>query len=95
LVDEDLWRYSRISELDLEQYVANETPACDVARVPAEVDAWPEAVALLGHLGERSGLAVVVDGVPVACELSPAAGAAGVVLAVSSAIPGARRFSTG
>jgi Fe-S cluster assembly protein SufD len=81
LVDEDLWRYSRISELDLEQYVANETPACDVARVPAEVDAWPEAVALLGHLGERSGLAVVVDGVPVACELSPAAGAAGVVLA--------------
>ena len=77
MADEDLWRYSRISELDLGRYVPGAS-----AGPPAvmELGTWPEAIALLDHVGERSGLAVVVDGVPVSFELSPAAGAAGAVL---------------
>ena len=77
MADEDLWRYSRISELDLGRYVPGAS-----AGPPAvmELGTWPEASALLDHVGERSGLAVVVDGVPVSFELSPTAGAAGAVL---------------
>lgn len=80
VVDEDLWRYSRISELDLEQYVPSGTGATVGLRSAPEVDAWPESAALLDLVGERSGLAVVVDGVPVSFELSAAASATGAVL---------------
>jgi Fe-S cluster assembly protein SufD len=77
VVDEDLWRYSRISELDLEQYVPSGTGATVGLRSAPEVDAWPESAALLDLVGERSGLAVVVDGFPVSFELSAAASATG------------------
>ena len=80
MVDEDLWRYSRISELDLEQYAPSGTGATVGLRSAPEVDAWPESAALLDLVGERSGLAVVVDGVPVSFELSAAASATGAVL---------------
>ena len=80
VVDEDLWRYSRISELDLEQYAPSGTGATVGLRSAPEVDAWPESAALLDLVGERSGLAVVVDGVPVSFELSAAASATGAVL---------------
>jgi Fe-S cluster assembly protein SufD len=80
VVDEDLWRYSRISELDLDQYVPSGSAAVARLQPALEADAWPQSAALLEHVGERSGLALVVDGVPVACELSPAASAAGASL---------------
>ncbi len=76
--DEDLWRYGRISELDLDQYVPSGT-ASSAGGLPAALgaDAWPASAALLEHIGERSGLAVVVDGVPVTLELSAPASATG------------------
>ena len=80
VVDEDLWRYSRISELDLEQYVPSGTGATAGLRPRLEADAWPQSAALLEHVGERSGLAVVVDGALVSFELSAAASASGTVL---------------
>ncbi|MGO8725086.1 MAG: Fe-S cluster assembly protein SufD [Acidimicrobiales bacterium] len=79
-LDEDLWRYSRISELDLDRFVPGDSPAVERLRPALETDAWPQSAALLEHVGERCGLAVVVDGVPVSCELSPAASASGAVL---------------
>ncbi len=80
VVDEDLWRYSRISELDLDQYVPSGTGAAAGLRPALAADAWPESAALLAHVGERSGLAVVVDGLPVSFELSASARATGTVL---------------
>ncbi|MGD0439695.1 MAG: Fe-S cluster assembly protein SufD [Acidimicrobiales bacterium] len=80
IVEEDMWRYSRISELDLGQFVPGGA-AATAGLVPAlEADAWPESAALLDDVGERSGLAVVVDGAPVSFELSAQAGAEGTVL---------------
>jgi Fe-S cluster assembly protein SufD len=79
-VEEDLWRYSRIAELDLEQYVVSGTGARAGLRPVPEPDAWPQAAALLENVGERSGLAVVVDGVPVSFELSGKARSTGTVL---------------
>ena len=80
MVDEDLWRYSRISELDLERYAPSGTGATVGLRSAPAVDGWPESAALLDLVGERSGLAVVVDGFPVSFELSAAASATGAVL---------------
>jgi Fe-S cluster assembly protein SufD len=76
-LEEDLWRYSRIADLDLDRFVPSGSGA--VAGLPPALaaDAWPESAALLDEVGERSGLAVVVDGVPVSCELSTAASGAG------------------
>jgi len=79
-VDEDLWRYGRISELDLDKYVPTGTAAVSSLPATLETDAWPHSPALLEHVGERSGLAVVVDGVPVTVELAPDARATGLVL---------------
>jgi len=79
-LDEDLWRYSRIADLDLDQYVPSGSAAVAKLRPALQAEAWPQSAALLEHVGERSGLAVVVDGVPVSCELSAAASAAGAVL---------------
>ncbi len=80
VVDEDLWRYSRISELDLDQYVPSGTGAVAGLVPVLEAETWPQSAALLEHVGERSGLAVVVDGVPVSFELSASAGATGTFL---------------
>lgn len=79
-VDEDLWRYGRIAELDLEMYVPSGTGAAGALLPALEADAWPESAALLGRVGERSGLAVVVDGAPVSIELSAAAARSATVL---------------
>ena len=80
VVDEDLWRYSRISDLDLDRYVPSGTGATARLRPAPQVDAWPQSAALLEQVGERSGLAVVIDGAPVSFELSAAAAAGGTVL---------------
>jgi Fe-S cluster assembly protein SufD len=79
-VDEDLWRYSRIGDLDLDQFVPSGSGAFAGFPPALVADAWPESAALLNQVGERSGLVVVVDGVPVFSELSAAAQAAGVRL---------------
>jgi len=80
VLDDELWRYSRIADLDLGQYVPSGTSAIAGLRPALDADAWPQSAALLERIGERSGLALVVDGAPVSCELSAAAGATGTVL---------------
>ncbi len=79
-VDEDLWRYSRIADLELDRYLPSGAQAVAGLAPALEADAWPESTALLEAVGERSGLAIVVDGVPVSCELTPAASALGASL---------------
>jgi Fe-S cluster assembly protein SufD len=76
-MNDELWQYSRVLELDLDRYLPSGSGAVAGLAPALEADAWPEAAALLEHVGERSGLAVVVDGVPVSCELSAAASAVG------------------
>ena len=48
--DEDLWRYGRISELDLDQYAPSGTKA-SLGPAP-EVGGWPQCAGLLEHVGE-------------------------------------------
>jgi Fe-S cluster assembly protein SufD len=69
---EEVWRYSRISELDLGAF----GPLLDgvMPEVPAA------ALAAAEETGERVGLVVAVDGRVVRAELEPAAAAAGVRL---------------
>jgi len=78
-VDEDLWRYSRIGELDLGQYVPS-TPTAAGPEAALQARAWPDSAALLEKLGERSGFAMVADGAAVRCELSASASGFGVFL---------------
>jgi len=80
VVDEDLWRYSRVGDLDLDQYVASGSAGAGSLPPALEADAWPQSAALLEKVGERSGLALVVDGVLVSGELSSSASASGAVL---------------
>ncbi|MGA2529244.1 MAG: Fe-S cluster assembly protein SufD [Acidimicrobiales bacterium] len=79
-VDDELWRYSPISELDLDKFVPSGSNAVAGMTPVLEADSWPESAALLDRIGRLSGLAVVVDGVPVSCELSAAASSAGAVM---------------
>ncbi|MGA3352552.1 MAG: Fe-S cluster assembly protein SufD [Acidimicrobiales bacterium] len=79
-LDEELWRYSPITELDLDRFVPSGSDAVSGLSPVLEADSWPESAALLDQIGRLSGLAVVVDGVPVSCELSAAASAAGAVM---------------
>ncbi|MGO9962899.1 MAG: Fe-S cluster assembly protein SufD [Acidimicrobiales bacterium] len=80
VVDEDMWRYSRISELDLGRFVPSGSAAAAGLAPALQADAWPQSAALLEHVGERSGLALVVDGVLVSFELSAQACETGTVL---------------
>ena len=80
-LNEELWQYSRISDLDLDRYLPSGSAAVSGPPPVLEAGAWPDSVALLERVGERSGLAVVVDGVPVSCELTAAACATGTRLA--------------
>ncbi len=70
--DEEIWRYSRIGELDLEAFHPVEVPAA--ASAVAAARAHADAV-----VPERSGLVVVVDGYVGAVDLEPDAVTAGVV----------------
>jgi Fe-S cluster assembly protein SufD len=66
--EEEIWRYSRINDLDLDEYApVTEAPAEGAADLPP---------------GLRSGFAVVVDGRLVAAELEPELEAKGVRLGV-------------
>ena len=80
---EEIWRYSRISELDLDAY-----------RPATEAGAGPEAGAGLGALavgaegtGERAALVVVHNGRPARIEVDPALAARGLVVADVADLP--------
>src|SRR5205823_13683535 len=53
---EEIWRYSRISELDLDTYAPADTSG------PAPEGVPPAVAALLEADGDRAGLIVVVNG---------------------------------
>ena len=89
VIDEDMWRYSRISELDLGQFAPSGSDAPAGPAPALQADAFPAFAALLEHVGDRSGLALVVDGVLVSFELSAQASASGAVL--GSVLDDARR----
>jgi len=69
---EEVWRYSRIAELELDRYSVASAPEGD--GVPARLGA------VLDALGERAGLLVVRNGVVVHREVDGALAAKGVVL---------------
>ncbi|MBL8776647.1 MAG: SufD family Fe-S cluster assembly protein [Acidimicrobiales bacterium] len=75
--EEEVWRYSRIGELDLAAFRPVEPPATDdlLDRCRARADAV---------VGERAGLLVIVDGHVVHAELDEAVAAMGVVLAAAA-----------
>src|SRR5947209_5111429 len=70
---EEIWRYSRISELDLDVYRAPD-PEADVGPVPET------ATRAAGEVGERAGLVVFANGSLVHTEIAPELEARGVVV---------------
>jgi len=70
--DEEVWRYSRIADLDIDRFAPPSAPPAP--GLPPAVDA------LLASVGERSGLVVLHDGHVVACEVDPDLAARGVVI---------------
>src|SRR4051812_38221884 len=70
---EEVWRYSRVSELDLDAY----SPV-DASKAPTDVPAAVEAA--IAAAGPRSGLLVAVGGRIVRRELAPELAERGVVL---------------
>lgn len=74
-VDEEVWRYSRVGELDLERWA-----------IPERADGVPDAVeSLLSSLGHLAGAVVVRDGSVVATRLDERFVAAGVFLGAATA----------
>ncbi|MGH9061263.1 MAG: SufB/SufD family protein, partial [Acidimicrobiales bacterium] len=89
---EEVWRYSRIDQLDLDAYQPL-VPARDSAPPPGGVPG--ELAELVGRVGERSGLLVLRDGMVVHAELAAGMAARGVVLGpLSSAVDGADRLGS-
>lgn len=78
--DEEVWRYSRIAELDLDAVRPVDTPAA--ANAVAAARAHADAV-----VPDRSGLVVVVDGFVGAVDLEPDAVTAGVVAGRAGELP--------
>jgi Fe-S cluster assembly protein SufD len=76
---EEIWRYSRISELDLDAY----RPAVDVAGASGDA---PPALVPEGT-GERAALVVVHNGRPARIEIDPALAAQGLVVADVADLP--------
>ncbi len=73
--DEEVWRYSRIADLDLDAYA----PAAAVdAQVPDEV------LRLLDRLGDRAATVVVRNGRPVLVEVADDVAARGVVVGLAA-----------
>jgi len=71
---EEVWRYSRIDQLDLGSYAPVAAPAGAPVALPAA------AAALLGGVGPRAGLIVVHNGAVVTVELGPGPAEAGVTV---------------
>ena len=72
---EEIWRYSRIDQLDLDAY----RPAVTAAGAPAET--IPEGA------GERAALVIVQNGRPARIEVDPALAARGLVIADAAELP--------
>ena len=74
--DEEIWRYSRIGDLDLARY----RPMRAEELGQPGIDAVPGGGPVAAELGSRAGLIVVRDGRVVHHELDPALAARGVVV---------------
>ncbi|MFZ0172867.1 MAG: SufD family Fe-S cluster assembly protein [Acidimicrobiales bacterium] len=81
--DEDAWRYSRIGQLDLEEF----SPVAQAASSDGSL--MPTADRFLHGFGDRAGLVVTRDGFIVSTELAEAAKASGLGLGSASADPDA------
>ncbi|MFM7272126.1 MAG: Fe-S cluster assembly protein SufD [Actinomycetes bacterium] len=75
-VDEEIWRYSRIGDLDLARY----RPMRAEELGQPGIDAVPGGGPVAAEVGSRAGLIVVRDGRVVHHELDPALAARGVVV---------------
>src|SRR5689334_15187649 len=73
---EEIWRYSRVEEFDLDRY--GPVGPDDLGRVG--VERAPGGGPLAAEAGERAGMVVVRDGRIVHCELDPGLEAKGVRL---------------
>jgi Fe-S cluster assembly protein SufD len=83
---EEIWRYSRVSQIDLDAYVAAGAGAGNGSG--GHHGALPEPVAaVLATSGARSGLLILHNGRVVRRELDPALEARGVVLADARDLP--------
>ncbi len=74
--DEEVWRYSRIAELDLSEFAPAERP--DERRIPEEVEA------VMASLPERAGALVMLNGYVAMAELSESWASKGVELGPAS-----------
>ena len=74
--DEEIWRYSRIGDLDLARY----RPMRAEELGQPGIDAVPGGGPVAAEVGSRAGLIVVRDGRVVHHELDPALAARGVVV---------------
>jgi Fe-S cluster assembly protein SufD len=87
-VDDDLWHYSRIGQLDLDLYVPSGTEPDAKAKPNVDIASMERPDGILGRFGLRSGLVVVADGLVISCELSAEASAAGVFAGSAVGRPG-------
>ena len=71
---EEVWRYSRIAELDLDAFTPRQGESVGAAAVPANVRATVDAT------GPWSGVAVLVDGQLASVELDDALAGRGVIV---------------
>ena len=79
---EEVWRYSRISELDLDAFApVSDAEAAPAAAVPSSLQP------LLDAVGERAGLVLTVDGRLASVEVDPALAAKGVAVGSLADLP--------
>ncbi|HEX7276170.1 MAG TPA: Fe-S cluster assembly protein SufD, partial [Acidimicrobiales bacterium] len=85
---EEIWRYSRVSEIDLDAYAAAGSATDGNGHGHGHGPSIPDPVAaVLATTGARSGLLIVHNGRIVRRELDPAMEAKGVVLADARDLP--------
>lgn len=68
---EEVWRYSRVAELDLDDYEPVTAGSGAVPSVPSSTTAASGADTVIASLGDIAGVVVVLDGVIVRAELAP------------------------
>ncbi len=98
-IDEEVWRYSRIAELDLDAYEldaydldsSGSAAASATGPSPAGPPAMPDAVrAALAAYADRAAAVVVSNGAVVHAEVAPRWAAAGVLAGPLASVPGAQ-----
>lgn len=68
---EEVWRYSRVAELDLDGYQPVGRSTGSSPSLPSSPTAASGADAVIASMGDISGVVVVVDGVIIRAELAP------------------------